>query len=102
MYQRYFFHTCTQNGCLFDNFLVHIKAAKPLPPIEKGEIIRVWDKGIWNKARVEDIAGTPKSYIITEENGAHIVPRLKFAGAPFKTPERRDGQKCTTGENFSL
>ena len=37
--------------------------------MEKGEIIRVWDKGIWNKARVEDIAGTPESYIITGENG---------------------------------
>ena len=38
------------------------------PPVEKGEIIRVWDKGIWNKAHVEGIAGTPESYIITGES----------------------------------
>ena len=44
------------------------QTAKPLPPVEKGEIIRVWDKGIWNKAHVEGIAGTPESYIITGES----------------------------------
>ena len=35
-------------------------------------------------------------------NGAHIVPHLKFAGAPFKTPQQSEDQKCTTGEDFSL
>ena len=30
--------------------------AKLLPPIEKGEIIRVWDKQTWNKAHLEDTA----------------------------------------------
>ena len=45
------------------------QTAKPLPPIEKGDIIRVWGKGTWNKARVEDIAGTPESYVIIGENG---------------------------------
>ena len=43
--------------------------AKLLPPIEKGEIIRVWDKQTWNKAHVEDTARTPESYIITGESG---------------------------------
>ena len=35
------------------------------PPIKKGEIIRLQDKGIWNKARADNIAGTPESYVIT-------------------------------------
>ena len=46
----------------------HDQTAKPLPPIEKGDIVRVWDKGVWNKACVEDTAETPKSYIITGES----------------------------------
>ena len=34
--------------------------------------------------------------------GAHNVPRLKFAGATFKTPERSEGQKCAMLKFFTL
>ena len=44
------------------------QTTKSLSPIEKGEVIRVWDKGTWNEARVENIAGTPESSTITGEN----------------------------------
>ena len=34
--------------------------------------------------------------------GAHIVPRLKFTGATFKAPERREGQKWARLKYFTL
>ena len=50
--------------------------SRAITPIKKGEIeiIRVWDKGIWSKAQVEDIAQTPQFYIIKEENGSTYRP----------------------------
>ena len=48
--------------------LIMIKQQNHYNPLKKEKSL-VWDKGIWNKACLEDITATPEPYIITEGNG---------------------------------
>ncbi len=48
------------------------KKAKSLPPLVDGDMIRVLHDGKWQKGKVVGKHSTPRSYLVTTENGSYL------------------------------
>lgn len=46
------------------------KGSKPLPNLEKGDVVRIQQRGLWKPAIVENSAQTPRSYNVRTSDGS--------------------------------